>query len=295
MIAIETQRLKRVYGERIGIESVDLSVQEGDLFGFLGPNGAGKTTTIRVLMGLLPPSAGGARILGLDCWKQSVGVRRHVGYLPGDLRLYSWLTVRRALAIGSRLHGRDLRPIGRRLAEQFQLDERLPARKMSKGMREKLGLLMALAHQPKVLVLDEPTSGLDPLMQERLKNYLRDYAARGNTVFFSSHSLSEVEHLCRRVAMIRRGRIVSDTTIDELRSKARRRVRLVFARPVPDLSPPGMVHIVRRTDFEWEGELTGNAARLVEWAAAQPLHDIDIGRPDLESMFQRFYDDEDLA
>ena len=214
MSIITTQALSRRYGRRLGIESANLEIGAGEIFGFLGPNGAGKTTTIRLLLGFLRPTYGCASIIGLDCWQESPRIKREVGYLPGDLRLYPWLTAHRALKIIGLVRGVDLYAAGADLAERFQLELDLPVRKMSRGTRQKLGLVMALAHKPRLLILDEPTSGLDPLMQVELAKCLRELAAVGHTVFFSSHTLSEVEALCDRVAIVRKGRIIADETLD---------------------------------------------------------------------------------
>jgi len=168
MSIIQLTSLTRRYGQRVGVEDLTLTVGEGTLFGFLGPNGAGKTTTIRVLLGLLKPTAGSASVFGLDAHGAGHRIKRDLGYLPGDLRLYPWLTLDRALRIFGAARKRDLDPKGQELAETFELDREVPVRRMSRGMKQKLGLILALAHQPRLLILDEPTTALDPIMQERL-------------------------------------------------------------------------------------------------------------------------------
>ena len=220
MSLIQLENLTRGYGRRRGVELVSLSVAEGVLFGFLGPNGAGKTTTIRVLVGFLRPGGGSARIFGLDCWRDSKAIKRDLGYLPGDLRLSEWMNGTTALSIFGAVRGQDLTRSGRELAGTFDLDLRVKVRDMSRGMRQKLGLILALAHAPRLLVLDEPTSALDPLMQEVLHDHLRHLAASGHTVFFSSHSLGEVEQLCDRVAIVRDGALVADESLAALRDRA---------------------------------------------------------------------------
>src|SRR5688572_11749408 len=177
MSAIVTHELTRRYGSRRGIERVSLAVPEGSLFGFLGPNGAGKTTTIRVLLGFLRPTAGDARVFGQDVWRHSSRIKADVGYLPGDLRLYPWMTGAAALRVFGAARRRDLTREGRDLAERFALDLRVRVRSMSRGTRQKLGLVLALAARPRLLVLDEPTASLDPLVQETLRAHLRDLAA----------------------------------------------------------------------------------------------------------------------
>ncbi|MCH7873570.1 MAG: ABC transporter ATP-binding protein, partial [Planctomycetes bacterium] len=173
MDIIDIKGLTKRYGRRVGIESLDLHVPAGTLFGFLGPNGSGKSTTIRVLMGLLRPTAGSARVFDLDAWRCSHQIKAEVGYLPGDLRLYPFWTCDSALRLISKVRRRDVCEAGRELAEEFELDTDVPVGSMSRGMRQKLGLILALAHRPKLLILDEPTSGLDPIMQKRLLRRLR--------------------------------------------------------------------------------------------------------------------------
>jgi ABC-2 type transport system ATP-binding protein len=291
MSILRTEQLTRRYGPRIGVEEVEFEIGAGEVFGFLGPNGAGKTTTIRLLMGFLQPDSGRASILGLDCWRQSALVKREVGYLPGDLRLYPWLTVRKALQVFGKIRGGDFTTAGRDLAERFRIELDVRVQKMSRGMRQKLGLILAMAHKPQLLVLDEPTSGLDPLMQEELASSVRELAAAGHTVFFSSHTLSEVESLCDRVAIVRDGRIIADERLETLRGRARRSVELVFAdQPSTDgVAWPAFLHIVSRDGRRCRCELEGPTPPLVAWAACQSLEDVTISPPDLESVFHKFY------
>ena len=288
MSVIVVQQLTKRYGRRVGIESLNLNVPEGTIFGFLGPNGAGKTTTIRVLVGLLRPSEGTARIFGLDSWRHSHLINVEIGYLPGDLRLYSWLTCDRALSIFGRIRERDLIDAGRALALDLNLDLDVPVRDMSRGMRQKLGLILTLVHRPKLLILDEPTASLDPLMQEKLYNHLRDLASEGHTIFFSSHTLSEVEHLCDRVAILREGRLIADETLETLRSRARRVVTIRWPDgEVP--KPPEFLDVYERRDRQWHASLTGSVMELVRWSAGQPIEDLSIGQPDLTVLFQQYY------
>lgn len=291
MSILRTEQLTRRYGRRIGVDGISLEIGAGEVFGFLGPNGSGKTTTIRLLMGFLQPDAGRASILGRDCWRQSALVKRDVGYLPGDLRLYPWLTARKALDIFGKVRGTNLKQAGSELAERFRLELDVRVQKMSRGMRQKLGLILAMVHKPKLLVLDEPTSGLDPLMQEELARSVRDLAAAGHTVFFSSHTLSEVENLCDRVAIVREGRIIADERLETLRGRARRSVQLVFAdlQSADAVAWPSFLHVVDRDGRRCRCELEGPTPPLVAWAAGQPLADVTIGAPDLESVFHKYY------
>jgi ABC-2 type transport system ATP-binding protein len=291
MSIITTEQLSRRYGHRVGIEGVNLDINEGEIFGFLGPNGAGKTTTIRLLLGFLPPNLGHARVCGLDCWQESPRIKQQVGYLPGDLRLYPWISGQTALKIFGQVRGTDLRARGVELADRFQLEMDLRVKKMSRGMRQKLGIIMALVHKPRLLILDEPTSGLDPLMQVELANCLRELASDGHTVFFSSHTLSEVESLCDRVAIVRRGSIIVDERLQTLRGRARRIVEIVFPNDEAALSIrlPSFLNLIRRDQRNCVFELDGAAAPLVRWAAEQQIEDISISAPDLESLFHKLY------
>jgi len=288
---IQLENLTRCYGRRRGIEHLSLSVPEGALFGFLGPNGAGKTTTIRVMLGFLRPTSGSARIFGWDCWSQTKAIKQEVGYLPGDLRLPAWMNGDSALSIFGAVRGRDLKRSGRELADNFELDLRVKVREMSRGMRQKLGLILALAHSPRLLVLDEPSSALDPLMQQKLHEHLRQSAATGHTIFFSSHSLSEVEELCARVAIVRDGELVADETLAELRERAGHDVTIRWgdASHGVALTPPAFLKLARCDGSVWQGTLEGPAHRLISFLADRPVEELTIGRPDLESLFRRFY------
>jgi ABC-2 type transport system ATP-binding protein len=287
---IFTESLTRRYGRRIGIEAMSLAVPEGSLFGFLGPNGAGKTTTIRVLLGFLRPTRGRASVFGLDCWRGSSRIKAEVGYLPGDLRLYPWMNGADALRLFGSIRRRDLEREGCELAERFDLDLAVRVRNMSRGMRQKLGLILAMAHRPRLLVLDEPTASLDPLMQEQLRLHLRALAGAGHTIFFSSHTLSEVEQLCDRVAILREGRLVADATLDELRRRSRREVMIRWKnRADAAQEPPPFLELQKRDGENWTCLLAGPATDLVRWAASQPIEDLAIGRPDLDALFRQYY------
>ena len=295
MSVITTREITKRYGSRIGVDRISLDVPEGMIFGFLGPNGAGKTTAIRLMLGFLRPTEGKASIFGLDCWKQSHLIKREVGYVPGDMRLYPWLTVRRALRIARGVRREDMTRRGLTLADRFHIDPDLIVRKMSRGMRQKLGLILALAHEPKLLVLDEPSSGLDPLMQESLAALLRERAGQGCTVFFSSHTLSEVEQLCDRVAIVRAGRIVADETLDDLRQRARRElvIRFATARDAQRIEPPAFFRLISREGDGWTGELEGEAGRLCQGRSGLPIRDFTIGLPDLNTIFRAHYQEHD--
>lgn len=286
---IAVKSLTRFYGTRRGVVDLSLSVPEGSLFGFLGPNGAGKTTTIRVLLGFLRASSGSAEMLGRDCWRHSHVIKRDVGYVPGDLRLYPWMDGHSGLRMVGAVRGLDLAAAGKKLAERYGLDMRVKVRAMSRGMRQKLGLILAMAHEPRVLVLDEPTTGLDPLTQETFRAHLRELAAAGRTAFFSSHTLSEVEAVCDRVAIVREGRIVLDDTLAGLRQRAGHEVTILWRDGAAPAQPPVFLRLHARRDDLWQGALSGGVQSLIAWLADKPVADLSIGRPDLESLFRQFY------
>jgi len=289
MATVKFQSLVKRYGPRRGVDALSLEVPEGSLYGFLGPNGAGKTTAIRVLMGLLRPTSGSASIFGLDCWRDGARIKAEVGYVPGDLRLYPWLTGLSALRMFGRVRGRDLTGEGRRLAEEMDLDLGVAVRRMSRGTRQKLGLVLAMAHRPRLLILDEPTGGLDPLIQDRFRARLKSLAAAGCTVFFSSHTLSEVDDLCDRVAILREGRLVAEGTLTELRAKAGHEVLIRWRAGAGAIEGPAFLKLDVRTAEVWEGSVEGPVSRLVDWLASKPVADLEIGRPDLETLFRRYY------
>jgi ABC-2 type transport system ATP-binding protein len=286
---ISIESLTRRYGKRRGIENVNLSIPAGALYGFLGPNGAGKTTAIRVLLGFLRPTSGHASVMGMDCWSRSAVIKRDVGTIPGDLRLWPWLTGRSALALFGRIRGRDIRRAGEALAEELSLDLAVPVRKMSRGTRQKLGLVLSMAHAPRVLILDEPTTALDPLIQDRLRAILRRLAHSGVTVFFSSHTLSEVEDLCERIAIVREGRIVADSTLDALKRQAHHEVEIRWTPGHAPESAPQFLTLGVQTPERWRGRLAGPVEPLLAFLAQRRVEDVRIARPNLEEIFARYY------
>ncbi len=291
MTVITIEQLTRSYGARRGICDVSLSVNAGEIFGFLGPNGAGKSTTIRVLTGFLKASAGTARVLKHDCWRDSTLVRQQIGYVSGDVRLYPWLTLRRGLQLVGEIRQMDLSRYGMELAERFRLEPNLPVRKMSRGNRQKTALVLALAHRPQLAILDEPTSGLDPLIQDVLAETLREMADEGRTVFFSSHTLSEVEALCSRVAIVRDGSIAVCESLGDLRRRAPRVIHATFDSEASARTVvwPDFVRLQEQRNNRCCLHMDGSAAELVVWAAQQPIVDLDISPPSLEAMFRRYY------
>jgi len=288
---IETDDLTKRYGEARGIDEISMTVEAGEVFGFLGPNGAGKTTTIRTLLDLLHPTSGSARLFGLDSRQDSLAIRARLGNLPGDFSYDPRLTGRELVSFLAEVRG--LPDLGRapQLAERFQGDLERPLGELSRGNRQKVGLIQAFFHDPELLILDEPTGGLDPLMQEEFLGLVREERERGATMFLSSHELDEVQRVCDRVGIIREGRLVAVEKVAELTGHAYRHVSLEFEEPV-DASEfaqlPGVSELVsegRTIRFKVAGDLDP----VVKAAARHTVSDIEIGQPTLEEIFLTYY------
>lgn len=292
-VAIQTQALTKSYGQVPALRGVDLEVQRGEVFGFLGPNGSGKTTTIRCLLDLIRPDGGTLRVLGRDPQRESVAVRAQIGYLPGELRLDEAFTVEAALRFFSRLRGNHVDwAYVRELAERLSLDLHLRVKNLSKGNKQKVGIVQALMHRPALLLLDEPTSGLDPLMQQQVLRAIRQAQALGTTVFFSSHVLSEVEEIADRVGIIRRGVVVEVADPQALIDRALRRVRIRFKQP---LDPSALAQVAGVTLIERSDgasvllKVAGDMDQLIKALAAYPVIEVDTERPSLEEIFLAYY------
>lgn len=290
MDAVRIAGLRKSYGAREVLHGIDLSVATGTLYGFLGPNGAGKTTTLRILVGLLRASGGDARVLGKDPWRSGPEVRHRIGYLPGDVRLYDTLTGRQTADFVQRARRRDCSAEYLRLAKGFDLDLDRRVRQYSRGMKQKLALILSIMHRPQLLILDEPSISLDPLIREVLHVELRRATGEGRTVLFSSHTLSEVEQLCDQVAILRDGRVIEQTRIETLKRRAVRHVEIRFAdgATAPDTMPAGL-RVGRSTGRTLQGSWTGPAQELVSWLASQRVADVSIAPPDLEDLFMAYY------
>ncbi len=291
--AIEATGLSKTYGSGVrALAGLDLRVERGEVFGFLGPNGAGKSTTIRLLLGLIRPTEGRAAILGLDTRANSVEVRRRVGYVPGDLRLYDRLTAREQLDSLARLRGSVEAELRAALVERFGLPLDRPIHELSRGNRQKVGIVQAFMHRPDVLVLDEPTSGLDPLLQGEFRALVRETTAEGRTVFLSSHTLDEVQELADRVAIIRAGRLIDVDSVASLRGRSIRHVTITFAEPV-DPAPFGGLSDVRVQSAEGAvlrlTVLPGAMDALVKEVARHRLVDLLSEPADLEEIFLELY------
>ncbi len=293
---VEVVGLTKHYGSKRGVIDLSFEVAEGEVFGFLGPNGAGKTTTIRLLMSLLFPDAGSARIAGLDCWQRSVDVKRMLGYLPGELALDPNLTGGQILAYFANLRGGVDRANLERLISRLDLDASRRFRHYSHGNKQKVGLIQAFMHRPRLLVLDEPTSGLDPLNQHEFGQMVAEVRAEGRTVFLSSHILSEVESMCDRVGIIRDGRLVRVGGVAELKDIKHHEVDLTFA-TVPPAAEFSEVAGVERVEVLPDGRtlrvtIQGDLDPLVKLAARYPLANFISREPSLEDVFLRFYKNE---
>ena len=274
--AIRTEQLTKRYGRRPGIEALDLEVAPGEVFGFIGPNGAGKTTTIRLLLDLLHPTSGRAIILGLDAHRDSVAVRRSIGYLPGEFGLDVRMTGRQLLAYFARLRGLDGLGDAPQLAARLGLDLDVQMGRLSRGNRQKIGLVQALFHRPALLILDEPTTGLDPLVQDSFLQLLREARDEGRTVFLSSHVLSEVERVCDRVAIVRAAHLATLETTESLLEKRRKRVTMVFDRPV-DATP--FARLAGVSDVTAQGEFHLAAAARRHRRRGQTRRSAHAARP----------------
>ena len=292
---ISTSGLTKHYGSVAALNDVTLDVRQGEIFGFLGPNGAGKSTMIRTLLGYLHATHGSARVLGRDIVAESVEIRRLTGYLPGGIALYDSLTGEQVLDYLARIQGRTAY---RRteLAERLQMsqaDLRRRVRDYSRGMRQKIGVIQALQHDPELAILDEPSEGLDPLMQQAFYGILTDLRAEGRTVFFSSHILSEVERVCDRVGIIRHGNLMAVHEVRELLARRRRRVSIQWRGAAPDAtSLPGLVDVVVDGDRLF-GTLHGEVAEFVRAVASPSLEDLTIEPASLEEAFLEYYADEE--
>jgi beta-exotoxin I transport system ATP-binding protein len=299
--AIQTAGLTKYYGRRLAVrgrgalvralEDLSIEVREGEIFGFLGPNGAGKSTMIRVLLGYLHPTAGRASVLGLDIGRESIAIRRRVGYLPGGIALYDTMTGEDLLDYLAALYGR--RPVRRPvLLDRLEFsarDLRRLVRDYSRGMRQKMGIIQALQHDPELAILDEPSEGLDPLMQRAFYEILEDLRREGRTIFFSSHVLSEVERICDRVAIIRQGRLVALEEVAALLNRRRRHVEMRLAGEPPRLEGvPGVSH-VQVADGMVRLDLEGDVGPFLRAIAAAPITDLTIEPAHLEEAFLEYY------
>jgi ABC-2 type transport system ATP-binding protein len=291
--AIFTEGLSKRYGETLALEALELKVVQGEVYGYLGPNGAGKTTTIRLLLGLHRPTGGRAWLFGVDAWGDPVTAHRRLAYVAGEPFLWPSLTSAETFEFLARLHGdtdvayRDL------LVERFQLDTHKKVRALSKGNRQKVQLIAALATRADLLLLDEPTSGLDPLMEVAFRECINEAKDRGQTVFLSSHILSEVEALCDRVGILRKGRLVDEGTLAELRHLSAQTVEVTFDGPTPELPPLPGVQVAHAGPSALRLEVSGPIGPLIHALAEHPVTTLTSREPSLEEIFLHHYDSSD--
>jgi len=296
---ISIRGLTKRYGHIVAVNDLSLEVAPGEILGFLGLNGAGKTTTIRILLDLLRPTSGSASILGHDCQSDGIRARVNIGYLPGEMGIYSDLTGREVLGLLARLN-EQLPDENRRRELQERLefpdsDLRRRLREYSTGMKRKLGIIQAFQSDPLLLILDEPTEGLDPLMQESFYQLLVDVKSRGRTVFMSSHVLSEVERVCDRIALVRQGELVLLAGIDETRGLAARQVRIVFAEDLSSIDGLVIPELPNGSDILdsgprwWNLKVEGPLGPLLRAVASLPVQDIEVTEAKLEDVILRYY------
>ena len=287
---IETRNLTKYYGKARGILDVSLTVEEGEIFGFIGPNGAGKSTTIRTLLSLIYKTSGEAKIFGLDCHENREKILMDVGYLPSEVFYYDDMRAIDLFRYSASFYKKDCAARARELAERLKLDLNKKIEDMSLGNKKKVGIIQGLLHSPRLIILDEPTSGLDPLMQKTFFDLIQEENARGATILFSSHILSEVQRICDRVAIIKDGRIASVQKIEEMRASAYKDVRFTVkgGKFPQDFAIEGAQN-VEITDsgasFLYKGDLNALISRI----GGYPILNVDIAEPSLETIFMHYY------
>lgn len=288
---IELNRLTKYYGRTRGIEDASLDVKKGEIFGFIGPNGAGKSTTIRLLLNLIFPTRGSAKILGLDAVRDSKRIKARIGYVPAEAEFYDNMTGREFLRFCAALHGiKDADARINRLSEIFEFDSSRELSDLSAGNKRKASIIQGFLHEPELVILDEPTSGLDPLMQEKFFRLLRDENKKGTTIFLSSHVLSEVQALCKRVAIIKDGRMIKTEDIAALRRKQLRKVTLETGKKTAAGFKIPCASSIHRTGGRISFMYSGDTNVLVKKLAKMRTNRLTIEEPPLEEIFMHFYE-----
>lgn len=284
---IETKKLTKYYGKSRGITELDLSVGEGEFFGFIGPNGAGKSTTIRTLLGLIYPTSGEAKIFGKDIVRNRTEILADIGYMPSEATFYNGMKVREVISLSAKMRKKDCSAEADRLCERLSLDREKRVEELSLGNRKKVSVVCALQHNPKLCILDEPTSGLDPLMQKEFFNILRERHSNGTTIFLSSHVLSEIQKNCVRAAIIKEGKIIALDSVENLSKTSARRVVLHGVNKVPEsLAVKSVEESTDSVSFLYSGnikDLLGTVNKLL-------VYDMTITEPELEEIFMHFYE-----
>jgi len=294
MYVIETRNLTKFYGKDRGITDLDLEIEPGEIFGFIGPNGAGKSTTIRILLGLIFPSSGSGKIFGLDIVKDSKEIKKQIGFMPSEIQYYEKMDVHELLRYSANFYETDCESRIKELAEIFDLVLDRKIIDLSRGNQKKVSILQSLIHKPGLLILDEPTSGLDPLMQAKFFDILKEENGKGTTIFFSSHTLSEVQKMCRRVGIIKEGKIVAVEDIETLRKKQLRKIQVEFfqAAKTDEILCSGVINP------EAEGPnlnflYSGTMKDLIDSLTGKNIKDLIIEEPTLEEIFMHYYSGEE--
>lgn len=287
MAVIKTISLTKSYGKARGITDLDLTVNEGDYFGFIGPNGAGKSTTIRTLLGLISPTSGKAEIFGRDVTKDKQRILADVGYMPSEAVFYNSMSVKDVIAFSARLRRKDCSQEAKKLCERLSLDISKRIEELSLGNRKKVAIVCAMQHKPKLCILDEPTSGLDPLMQKEFFEILRERHNDGAAVFLSSHVLSEIQHNCINAAIIKEGRIIARDSVENLSKTSAKRVTMHGISVIPDKLAVRSAEISENSvSFLY----SGNIKELLACAAELPLSDMTVTEPGLDEIFMHYYE-----
>ena len=284
---IETVNLTKSYGKARGIVDLNLTVKEGEFFGFIGPNGAGKSTTIRTLLGLIYPTSGQASIFGKEIVRQKTEILADVGYMPSEATFYNGMKVGQVIALSAKIRKKDCGAEAKRLCERLALDAEKRVEELSLGNRKKVSIVCALQHKPRLCILDEPTSGLDPLMQKEFFDILRERHSEGTTIFFSSHVLSEIQKNCSRAAIIKEGRLIALDSVDNLSKSNAKRITLHGVNAVPEQL--GAKSVEAGTDdvsFLYSGDIK----QLLNTVSQLPIYDMTIVEPDLEEVFMHYYE-----
>ena len=290
MQEIVLDKLTKRYGEKKGVFDLSFAIRQGEAFGFIGPNGAGKTTAIRHLMGFLNPDSGNCTIRGQDCRMQAHTLHQFVGYVPGEIAFFDEMKGEEYLLFSQRLRRGDFSKKRRELLERFELDASGRIRRMSKGMKQKLGLVAAFQHDPEILILDEPTSGLDPLMQQRFVALIQEEKNRGKTMLISSHSFEEIEKTCDRVGILKEGRLVTDQTVSELKKSRRRVFSISFSghEAVEAFLKEGF-EAVSHNHLRADVAVVGELAPFLQALARYPVIGLDVLSQSLEEVFMGYY------
>lgn len=289
MHLIETSNLTKFYGKARGIKDISLSINEGEVFGFIGPNGAGKSTTIRILLALIRPSSGEAKIAGLDCTKQSKEIKKILGYVPSEVNYYDDMRVNDLLKYSARFYRKDCNQRIKELADRFELDLHKKIDSLSYGNKKKVAIIQALIHEPKLLIFDEPTGGLDPLMQNIFFETLEEEHKKGTSILFSSHILTEVQRMCDRVAIIKGGQLLKVEHVDELRKNNFKKVQLELgAAAKVNLQAEGITKVEQKgnvVDFLYSGDMKQLACLLY----SNDILNFVVEDPSLEEIFMHYY------